>query len=412
MMKWKRFLTAALAVGMLMSAMPMEALAATKYISSISLKVHAELDAGDSVNNGDSISTEKTDSGTYVYTTASRYRVVEAEWANDKDLSIGDEPKMYVWLEIDDSDSNTEYKFRSSYSSSNVSVSGGTYVSSSKTGSDLKVTIRVSGIKGTYDAPENAEWGNSRGRATWDAGDDSSDYYDVYLYRGSSSVKKLEDYKGTSYNFYPYMTKEGDYTFKVRTVPHSDSEKKYAKKSDWTESDSLYIDEDDVSDGSGQNRDDGVTATGGTTDVGWRKDNDKWYFKYPDGNYMKNGWLKWNDKWYLFNSTGVMLTGWQQTGGNWYYMGESGDMKTGWVKSGNLWYYCNPNQNGPEGAMVKSCWLTINGQTYFMNESGAMVEGWYKVGEDFYYFQPGAGHKLVNTTVDGFRLDANGVWVH
>jgi len=412
MMKWKRFLTAALAVGMIMSAMPMEAFAATKYVSSISLKVHAELDAGDSVNNDDSISTEKTDSGTYVYTTASRYHVVEAEWVNDKDLSIGDEPKMYVWLEIDDSDSNTEYKFRSSYSSSNVSVSGGSYVDAKKTGSDLKVTIRVSGIKGTYDVPENAEWGNSRGRATWDAGDDSSDYYDVYLYRGSSSVKKLEDYKGTSYNFYPYMTKEGDYTFKVRAVPHTDSQKKYAKKSDWTESDSLYIDEDEVSDGSGQSKDDGVTATGGTTDVGWRKDNDKWYFKYPDGNYMKNGWLKWNDKWYLFNSTGVMLTGWQQTGGNWYYMGESGDMKTGWVKSGNLWYYCNPNQNGPEGAMVKSCWLTINGQTYFMNESGAMVEGWYKVGEDFYYFQPGAGHKLVNTTVDGFRLDANGVWVH
>ena len=103
-----------------------------------------------------------------MYTTASRYRVVEAEWANDKDLSIGDEPKMYVWLVDGESDSNTEYKFRSSYSSSNVSVSGGTYVSSSKTGSDLKVTIRVSGIKGTYDAPENAEWGNSRGRATWD----------------------------------------------------------------------------------------------------------------------------------------------------------------------------------------------------------------------------------------------------
>lgn len=82
----------------------------------------------------------------------------------------------------------------------------------------------------------------------------------------------MEDYKGTSYNFYPYMTKEGDYTFKVRTVPHSDGS--YGKKSDWTESDDLYIDEDHVSDGTGQSRDDGVTSTGGTTDVGWRKDND------------------------------------------------------------------------------------------------------------------------------------------
>ena len=410
MMKWKRMLGALMAAGLLVSAMPMEALAGTKYVTSISLKVHAELEAGDSVGDNDDIAYEKQDSGTYVYTTASRYHVVGAEWANDKDISIGDEPKMYVWLEIDDDDNENEYKFRSSYSSSNVSVSGGSYVTSSKSGSDLKVTIRVNPIKGTYDPPENAEWGSSRGRATWDAGDSSSGYYDVYLYRGSSTVKKVEDYKGTSYNFYPYMTKEGDYTFKVRTVPHSDGS--YGKKSDWTESDDLYIDEDHVSDGTGQSRDDGVTSTGGTTDVGWRKDNDKWYFKYPDGTLAKNGWMKWNDKWYLFDSVGKMLSGWQQNGGNWYYLGESGDMKTGWVKSGNLWYYCNPNQGGPEGAMVKSCWLTINGKTYFMNESGAMVEGWYKVGEDFYYFQPGEGHKLVNTTVNGFVLDANGVWRH
>ena len=82
---------------------------------------------------------------------------------------------------------------------------------------------------------------------------------------------------------------------------------------------------------------------------------------------QKNGWLKWNDKWYLFDSTGRMLTGWQQTGGQWYYLGESGDMKKGWIKSGNIWYYLNPNDGGPEGAMVKSSWLTINGKTYFLN---------------------------------------------
>ena len=143
MMKWKRMLGALMAAGLLVSAMPMEALAATKYVTSISLKVHAELEAGDSVGDNDDIALEKQDSGTYVYTTASRYHVVGAEWANDKDISIGDEPKMYVWLEIDDDDNNNEYKFRSSYSSSNVSVSGGSYVSSSKSGGDLKVTIRV-----------------------------------------------------------------------------------------------------------------------------------------------------------------------------------------------------------------------------------------------------------------------------
>jgi glucan-binding YG repeat protein len=87
-------------------------------------------------------------------------------------------------------------------------------------------------------------------------------------------------------------------------------------------------------------------------------------------------------------------------------------MKKGWIKSGNIWYYLNPNDGGPEGAMVKSSWLTINGKTYFLNESGAMVEGWYKVENNYYYFYPGDGSKAVSTSIDGFQLDANGVWQH
>lgn len=72
----------------------------------------------------------------------------------------------------------------------------------------------------------------------------------------------------------------------------------------------------------------------------------------------------------------------------------------------------NPNQDGPEGAMVKNSWLTIDGKTYFMNESGAMVEGWYKVQDNWYYFYPGQGQKAVSTSISGFQLDANGVWQH
>lgn len=406
----KQILCVALAAAALVTSLPIQSIAADyKYITSISLKVDIDLDSGDEVNRGDSLGTNSSDSGNKVYTTSNKYRVVEAEWSNDKELSVGDTPKIIVWLEPDNSGS-TEYRFRSSYSSNNVSVSGGTFVSAGKTGGDLKVTLKANGIKGTYDAPEEAEWGNGKGKATWEKGSSSTNYFDVYLYRGNSVVKKLEDYNGTSYNFYPYMTKEGDYSFKVRAVPHTDGEKRYGKKSEWTESDSKYIDEDEVSDGTGQ--DNGTTASGGTTDVGWRKDGDYWYFRYPDGNYQKAGWLLWNDKWYLFDSQGRMLTGWQQTGNQWYYLGDSGDMKTGWVKSNNLWYYLNPNNGGPEGAMVKNSWLTINGKTYFMNESGAMVEGWYKVENNFYYFYPGDGSKAVNTAVDGFKLDANGIWVH
>ena len=178
----------------------------------------------------------------------------------------------------------------------------------------------------------NAEWSDSRGRARWEEPESGgSDYYDVILYRGSSVVKKLEEYKGTSYNFYPYMTKEGDYSFKVRTVPHTEEEKRRGKKrANGPKAESLYCGRRGFYDGSGQESGNGSSSTtpsGGNTDVGWRKEGDTWYFKYPDGNYQKNGWLHWNGKWYLFDEAGRMLTGWRETASGWYYLGENGDMK-------------------------------------------------------------------------------------
>ena len=47
-------------------------------------------------------------------------------------------------------------------------------MSSSKSGSDLKVVIKANGIKGTYDPPESAEWGSGKGKATWEEPDDTS----------------------------------------------------------------------------------------------------------------------------------------------------------------------------------------------------------------------------------------------
>ena len=80
------------------------------------------------------------------------------------------------------------------------------------------------------------------------------------------------------------MTKRGTYTFKVRTVPSTSREEDYGKKSGWTTSDELYLDSDEVSDGSGQNLEDGMTNSGGITNVGWQVNNGYWTFRYPDGS--------------------------------------------------------------------------------------------------------------------------------
>ena len=201
----------ALACGMAVTSVPLTAEADDrKYISSISLKVHVELDPGDEIDDGDSIDTSNGGGdGTYVYTSSNKYSIDSAEWATDTTVGVGDTPKIEVYLDPEYS-GDTEYRFRSSYSSSSVSISGGTFVSADRKGDQLKVVLRVNGIKGTFSEPEDAYWSDSLGRARWEEGDDSSGYYDVYLYRGSSVVKKLEEYQGNSYNFYPYMTKEGD----------------------------------------------------------------------------------------------------------------------------------------------------------------------------------------------------------
>ena len=78
--------------------------------------------------------TTEAQSGTYAATNSSRYSVRDAEWTSStrKELGVGDEPRMKIYLDIDDDD----YSFRGSYSSSNVSVKGGTFVSARRSSSD------------------------------------------------------------------------------------------------------------------------------------------------------------------------------------------------------------------------------------------------------------------------------------
>ena len=393
-------------VTMLGMSFSLEALAAAKTISSVTINVGLdEINTGDTLPGEDSFDTSGT-SGNYVSTTNDRFVVEELDWvtSDSKEMKIGSEPKMKVTLKAVDSD---EYAFKGGYQSSNVSVKGGTYVSASRSGSDtLYVTFTFKPIKGTYESPEDAYWRDSGyGNARWSSVDNSSDAYDVYLYRGSTVVKKVETLKATSYNFYPYMTKAGTYSFRVRTVPYTETEQKYAKRSDWTESDEMYLPEEKVSDGSGQ--DNGTPASG---EVGWIKNGSTWYYRYPDGSYHKNNWAKINSKWHLFDNNGAMLTGWNQRGSLWYYLNNDGAMVTGWIVSNNKWYYLNPSTtSGVEGAMATG-WINYNNKWYYTDASGVMQEGWKQVDGNWYYFYPGEGSRAVNTTISGFPVDGNGVW--
>lgn len=414
--RWKKIWCLMLFVCLLISLKPDTALAATKSITSVSVRVGTDTAVGNHLPEHIDLVDDSTEArdGTYAATNSTKYYVREAEWVTSTTqyMSIGQQPKMRLYLYANDSD----YAFQGTYSSSNVNVKGGTLVSVRRRSSrELEVVVNLNGIKGEYPAPTEATWTYSTlGRARWnvDIDDDeysktiTSGYYDVYLYRGSSVIKKLESYRGTSYNFYPYMTKAGTYTYKVRTVPYTEAEKKYGTRSSWLESDELYIDSEHVSDGSGQTENSGVSAGS----VGWALDGNTWYYRYPDGSYQRDSWLKVNDKWYLFDASGRMLTGWQNKNGLTYYLLDSGAMYSGWIKAGNQWYYMNRLEDGGVEGAMRTGWLVTGGQTYYLKPDGIMAEGWYQADGNWYYFYPGSGHKAVNTVIDTFYVDANGVW--
>jgi len=97
------------------------------------------------------------------------------------------------------------------------------------------------------------------------------------------------------------------------------------------------------------------------------------------------GWKKINGNWYHLQADGRMTTGWLKEGSNWYYLKSSGEMQTGWLKDKGIWYYLESS-----GAMKTSQWFQVSGKHYYVNASGELA---------------------VNTTIDGFQVDADGVRV-
>ena len=105
--------------------------------------------------------------------------------------------------------------------------------------------------------------------------------------------------------------------------------------------------------------------------IGWRIIDDVYYFFNGKGQMQASKWVHLNDSR-------------EKLEGNWYYLNASGAMQTGWLKQGGTWYY--------------------------LAGSGAMKTGWYQVSGKWYYSYS-SGALAVNTTIDGYTVNANGEWV-
>lgn len=449
-------LTALILACLCLFSMPMEAFAATKPINSVSIKISSKMKPGNQMPEIQIGSGSASDGGIVVAEKGSHFTVTEATWMDgSKELKAADEPRMRLVLSPDNV---SEYYFLASYRASNVKVSGGSFVSAKREGDDLVVTVRVSPVKGEYDTPKDAFWNEKNlGEARWTKPENGSGYYEVQLLRNGKNVFKVDKTSGTNYNFYPYMTQKGLYTFKVRTIPGTDFQVKYGKKSDWLESGDLDIGDRYVSDGKGQ-KSPTHTAVQGTQDVvGWFKEGDIWKYRYPSGKLCVNSWEYINGLWYYFDGGGNMLTGWQTISGERYYFHSNGQMALGWTRMGDSWYYFRPEkENGrSQGTLVTSGWRVIGGyyyyfnqdgslytgwmrendhwyylntldnslqgamftgwirrdeKTYFADTNGEMVEGWYQIDGSWYYFYPGSGEMARNADINGFHVDSDGIW--
>lgn len=111
--------------------------------------------------------------------------------------------------------------------------------------------------------------------------------------------------------------------------------------------------------------------------------------KLPNGKWTivgeKSSWVKDGNKWFYPDSNGLLVENdWITTSGKWHYLKAGGYMaENERVSYKNKWYYA-----GSDGAIVTDKWESINGKDYYFNSSGDL---------------------LVNTVVDGYNVDANGV---
>ncbi|WP_294377132.1 hypothetical protein [uncultured Clostridium sp.] len=149
------------------------------------------------------------------------------------------------------------------------------------------------------------------------------------------------------------------------------------------------------------------TSNQGTT---WDKQGENWKVISSDGDYVK-GWHKDENagKWYMLDrNTGDMITGWyKDEDSKWYYLDtNSGSMVTGWHKdTDGKWYHLSNSGN-----MNTGWYKDTNGKWYHLSDSGSMNTGWYKDIDGKWYYLNSDGSMAINTIIDGYKIDNDGVW--
>ena len=369
-----------------------------------------------------------------------QYVIDSAEWYDTNgSLTVGTQPKVLLYLSAQEKEHangySTFYYFNGSYNSSNVRISGGTFVSAQTIGNyGLRVVLSLKGIKGTYGEPVSPRWSTALGMATWGQPTMSSGYYKVTLFRDGSRVTTITTDQ-TNLNLYPYMTRAGGYYFEVSSIPYGTSQSG-GQASLGIQSDSLIVTESQISLGSGQypngtyilnqNQNQTITnlygsgstntviSTNGTSTGVDLYNSGTSYTVYNantghtstlpgvnlgTGNGTTTGTQTLgtgnNTTYTVYGDTtngstqsqGALSGSWYKSGGSWYFRTVTGkNMANTWL----LWqdhYY----RFDASGRMLTGFYTDTNGATYYLRDSGAMKVSWAVINGAWYYFNPAEG---------------------
>lgn len=297
--------------------LPMHAFADEK-INSVSVKFEAEdFDMGMPVVDAE-ISSDKY-SG--FVSSAYEYYGGEEEYSGDTDTYI-------IELTAEDG-----WYFNVTKSSSiHLSGAGAEFVKASRqdNGQTLIITAKLNDLDEYVEEVSQAafkedgfgEWESAFGALT----------YRVALTDPKGKIKYATT-GGTSYDFRPFMLKEGTYSFRVRPTSKSGDTK------GWTDGGALTVTPEmaasnlaefevkkDVTFPNGEKTPGNQVIT--YLNVGWQKTDDGHYwYRNQDGSYPQNNWLNDGNAWYFFDGNGHMVvSNYVEWGDNSYYMDENGKM--------------------------------------------------------------------------------------
>lgn len=374
-------------------------LGAEESIKSVSVSVTSSVEADTDLGN---VSAESS---------SSRYHVASCEFVSSKDSwKAGEIPRVNIVLEADEG-----YYFNT-ITSGKATIHGATYVTAKKSSDNgsLTLTVKLKAVKGTLGLVEDAYWETTPlGKAKWTKVDNAS-AYQVRLYHGDNMIYQIDKTSQTTCDFFPKMTRRGDYYFKVRAIAKSETEDEYVTDGEWMESNNQEITLKDATaaeerGASSNNGNSGSSKTAGGPQYqapGWVQDGNGWWYKNTDDTYPVNRWQEIGGKWYLFDMNGYILTGWQTKNEKEYYLTSNGDMVVGWFQNNRQWYYLDPEQGKISGG-----WLNVADEWYYMNPDGTMASGWVKTKGNWYYLNPANGRMVKDTTVEKFYINSDGVWI-